>query len=257
MDETMSAVETTAQTVDNAAAAPEVVAPAAESAPKAEQQAAEGAGTAASEGGKKAPAQSRDANSYYKGLRQKAKEYDGVSNGIMNLARAKGLQPKNAGEAVQMLEADAAGKSYEEYIREQERANADFESRVKESDLYRDLEERAARNEADAELYRSGERMRKDLEAIRAVDPSVTSLEQLGDEFKELVRDMDGLSAYYVIKGREAVKKAAMPPATGAVGSKTDTDRDFTSEELDRLTSKDLDDPKVYARALRSMQNLK
>lgn len=100
------------------------------------------------------------------------------------------------------------------------------------------------------------QQMQADLEAIRTVDPSINSLEEI-EGYEDMVKEgLTGLNAYYALKGRAAIKAAATPPAVGAVGAAGDTDRDFTSEELDRLTSKDLDDPKVYERALRSMMNL-
>ncbi len=251
---TTAAVETAAQTADNAAAAQEVVAPAAESAPATEQQATEAVQNV-SEGTPKAR-QSREANAQHKANRLKAESYDSISNGILGLARSKGLNPRNAEEAVRMLEADAKGESYEEYIRKQAEADANLERQVRESKLYKELERRAEQDRADAEAYRADEQMRKGLEAIRAVDPTVESLESLGDEFVELVRDMDILSAYYVIKGKEAVQATAIPPVTGTVGNKTDTDRDFTSEELSRLTDADLKDDNVFAKALRSLAKL-
>ena len=255
-NETMSAVEAGAQTAENAAAEAGVVAPqeADSGANTQEQQTASGSDA---EGGQSKPAQNRDTNSAYKGIRRRAEAYDDLSNGVMSFARSKGLQPKDAAEAVKMLQADAAGKSYEEYQREEAAAEAELEERARDSRVYRDLAAQAERDRTDAEAYRANERMRKDLAAIQAVDPSVTSLEQLGDEYKELVRNMNGLDAYYVIKGRQAVQNAAMPPATGDVGRKTDMDRDFTSEELDHLNYDDLlKDDKLYKKAMRSMLKL-
>ncbi len=202
-----AAVETGAQTVEDATATQEVVASAEESVPGGEQQATEEA-KATTESVPKAH-QSKEVNAQYKANRQKA---EAISNGVLDLARSKGLNPRDAEEAIQMLMADA----------------------------------------------KATDQMQKDLEAIRQVDPTVESLESLGDEFEEAVRGgMDGLSAYYMIKGKQAAMAAAKPPNTGDVGTKTDTDRDYTSEELDRLTSKDLDDPNVFQRAMRSLRNLK
>ncbi|MBR6794417.1 MAG: hypothetical protein IKM48_08705 [Clostridia bacterium] len=256
-NETMSAaVETGAQTADNAAASQEVVAPAAESVPGGEQQAAEAGAQPASEGVPKAR-QSKEDNARYKANRIKAEAYDGISDSVLKLARSKGLSPKNAEEALKMLHAEAEGKSFEEYTREEAAAEAALEQQVKGSKAYQDLLKRAEADRADAARFRAEEQMRKDLEAIRRVDPSVESLESLGDEFMEAVRKMDGLSAYYMIKGKQAAMAAAMPPDTGEVGHKSNDERDYTSEELDRLTSKDLDDPNVFQRALRSLANLK
>lgn len=256
-NETMSAaVETAAQTADDAAASQEVVAPAAETAPAGEQQAAEAGAQPASEGAPKAR-QSKEDNARHKANRLKAEAYDGISSGILGLARSKGLNPRTAEEAVEMLQADAEGKSHEEYLRDQAAADAALEQQVKGSRFYQELLRRAEADRADAERFRADEQMRQDLEAIRRVDPSVESLHSLGDEFVEAVKTMDAMSAYYMIKGKQAATTAAQPPVTGAVGNKTDTDRDFTSEELDRLTSKDLDDPNVFQRALRSLANLR
>ena len=250
-----AAVETAAQTADNAAAAQEVVAPVEESAPGGEQQAAEGGAKQSSEGGSKAR-QSKEDNARYKANRIKAEAYDGISDSVLKLARSKGLSPKNAEEAVKMLHAEAEGKSFEEYTREEAAAEAALEQQVKGSKAYQDLLKRAEADRADAARFRAEEQMRKDLEAIRRVDPSVESLESLGDEFMEAVRTMDGLSAYYMIKGKQAAMAAAMPPDTGEVGHKSNDERDYTSEELDQLQDADLKNKKVFGRAMRSMLNL-
>ena len=244
--ETMSTVENGASTVGDAAAAAEVVASQEETA-SGEQQAAASA-SAGTEGQK--PAQSRVDNAQYKGLRQKAEALEGFQGQVMALARAKGLQPKDASEAMTMLQAEAAGKTHEDYLREQAETEAALEARVKGLPEYQSLK-------ADAEAYRLQKAMADDLAAIRAVDPSVTSLEQLGEEYGELIQRMSGLDAYYYLKGKGAVRDAAMPPATGEVGGNSNADRDFSSEELDRLNYDDLvKDDKLYQKAMRSMLGL-
>lgn len=261
-NETMTAtVDTGAETAGDAAAAGVVdpqtePAAAAENAENQQQQAAEG--TSIQQPSENKKAQSAGKNTYYASLRKKADAYDGVSGGIMGLARAKGLQPKDAAEAIEMLEADAKGVTLEVYRKEKTDAEAQLEQQVRESNLYKELEQRAESDRADAEAYRVNRQMQADLQAIREVDPTVESLESLGDEFKEFVASgMSGLNAYYAVKGRQAVQNAAMPPVTGELGGATDNDRVYTSEELDRLTDKDLDDPKVFEKALRSLTKLK
>ena len=250
-----AAVEAAAQTAENAAAA-EVVAPQGGGEEQGSPQQAGTGKEGQADNAQQLKRQSRKENARQKSIRQNA-EQERISGSILNLARSKGFSPRDAGEAVRMLEAEAAGKSFQEYMREQDEAEMELENRIKASELYREAVARATENEMDAARYRSAQQMQRDLQAIRAVDPSVNSLEELGEEFKELVQTMDGLNAFYVMKGRAAVKNAAMPPAIGAVGGGTDTERDFTAEELDRLSMEDLDDPKIMERALRSLRKIK
>ncbi len=216
MEGVMMAAESAAQTVDNATAGVEVVASpeGAVSENNAEVQ-------GSPEGGERSPVQrqNRDTNAYFKGLRQKAEQ-----------------------QAKEQQDADE---------------QADFESRVRESDLYRELEARANRDRmeadmlrSDAELHRVDEQMRADLEAIQKLDPTVRSLEDLGDDFVELVREHDGPTAFLIMKGLEALK----PPITGEIGGMGSYERDFTSDELDRLQKGDLiKNDNLYKKAMRSL----
>ncbi|MBQ7095824.1 MAG: hypothetical protein IJN80_05195 [Clostridia bacterium] len=249
-----TAAETAAETADNAAAA-EVVAPQEESAQQgAEQQATEG--NQPTEGSEK-PKQSRGKNDHYAKLRRKADSYDSQSEGIMALARSKGLQPKDASEALEMLQADHKGQTLEEYRTEQETAAAAEERLVKGSRYYQELQRKAEQDAADAESYRVQRQMQEDLAAIQAVDPNVKSLESL-EGYTDLVeRGITGVDAYYLLQGKKAAQAAAMPPSPGKVGGTDETGRDFTGEELDHLTGKDLDDPSILKKALRSLRGLR
>ncbi len=248
------AVETAGETAENAAASAEVVAPQAETAPATEQQATVDTTPASVES---KPAQNRGRNAQMKELRQKAEAHDSMAGGIMAYARSQGLQPVDATQALQMLQAKAKGVSLEQHLQEERDAASKQEEMVRNHPLFKEMEQRAAQNEANASLYNANRQMQADLEAIQAVDPSVTSLESIEGYADMVKQGVTGLNAYYALKGQAAVKAAATPPAVGAVGAPGDTDRDFTSEELDRLTDKDLDDPKVFQRALRSLSKLK
>ena len=175
----------------------------------------------------------------------------------MALARAKGLQPRDASEALEMLQADHKGQTLEQYRTEQETAAAAEERMVKGSRFYQELQRKAERDAADAESYRMQREMQEDLAAIQAIDPSVkdlTSLEGYGDL---VARGISGLDAYYILQGAKAVKAAAMPPSTGKVGGSSEEGRDFTGEELDHLTRDDLmKDESLFKRALRSLARL-
>ena len=124
----------------------------------------------------------------------------------------------------------------------------------------RELEQLRADNEALQEqlLDREVERlMAEGLRDIQEIDPDVKSLEELGDSFANFITA--GLStkeAYYAVKAQEAREKTYAPSGIGKIAD-TKTERDyFTSEELDKLTSKELDDPKIWEKAMRSMNRL-
>ena len=253
-----TAAETAAETADNAAAA-EVVAPQGGTA----GESAEGTGTEqTTEGnqpteGSEKPKQSRGKNDHYAKLRRKADSYDSQSEGIMALARSKGLQPKDASEALEMLQADHKGQTLEEYRTEQETAAAAEERLVKGSRYYQELQRQAEIDKADAESYRVQKQMQEDLAAIQAVDPNVKDLSSL-EGYADLVeRGITGVDAYYLLQGKKAAQAAAMPPSPGKVGGTDETGRDFTGEELDHLTGKDLDDPSILKKALRSLRGLR
>lgn len=257
-----TAAESAAETADNAAAA-EVVAPQGEAVQEStesagtEQQATEG--NQPTEGSEQQPKakQSRGKNDHYAKLRRKADSYDGQSEGLLALARAKGLQPKDASEALEMLEADHKGQTLEQYRTERETAAAAEERMVKGSRYYQELKEQADRNAADAESYRAQRQMQEDLAAIREIDPSVTSLTSLEGYADLVARGITGTDAYYILQGKKAALAAAMPPSTGKVGGTNEEGRDFTGEELDHLTSKDLDDPSILKKALASLKKLR
>ncbi len=201
--------------------------------------------------------QSRHKNHNQKEMRLR-NEAIKASDGIMEYARSKGLNPKDAGQALQMLRAQDEGVTFEEYQRKQADAAAENERRFKETDLYRAMKEKADANEADAKAYRLQQEMARDLAAIQAVDPSVKTLGDLGDEFSELVASgMDGLNAYYAMKGKAAMQSAAAPANPGPIGAQSNPERDFTSEELDQLEGKDLlKDDKLFQKAMRSLARL-
>ena len=255
-EEIMGAASAAVETADNAAAAQEVVASAEGSASveNAAQASTEGAGNPQpSESGK---GQNRSENSRMAAIRRKAEAHDKNAEAMMAYARSRGLHPKDAAEAIEMLQAQDKGVSLEQHRKEQSDALAAENERVRNSDAYKEMERRLDAAEADATAYRAQQKMKQDLEAIRAVDPSVQSLESLEGYSECVQRGITGLDAYYMLKGKAAVNAQAMPPVTGTVGTSDNGERDFTGEELDRL-DKELDDPNVLARAIRSLTKLK
>ena len=102
--------------------------------------------------------------------------------------------------------------------------------------------------------------MREDLAAIQAIDPTVKSLDELGESFLKMRLNPDyslpPQEAYYAVKAQQLKEKVLAPDAIGEVAS-TAAERDyFTSEELDALSDEELDDPKIYEKAVRSLAKL-
>ncbi len=129
------------------------------------------------------------------------------------------------------------------------------------------LTKQKAQNEQDAlqrevKYYRSQEAKRRyndDLKAIQKMDPSVKSLTELGDDFFNLIRaGFDGVTAFTALRAKAESTKKEAPPVIGRVNSKTTEEKDyFTDKELNALSGKDLDDPAVLAKAMKSMTKRK
>lgn len=100
--------------------------------------------------------------------------------------------------------------------------------------------------------------MREDLAAIREIDPTVNSLDDLGESFLNM-RLQGGLSvkeAYYATKAMQLKEKVLAPDAIGKVAdSKVERDY-YTSEEIDNLTDEELNDDKIWEKVMRSMSRL-
>ena len=100
--------------------------------------------------------------------------------------------------------------------------------------------------------------MARDLERIKRLDPSIKSLESLGGEFIRLIESgIDAKDAFYAVKGVSAGEQTPKPPRLGAVGfSESRGQRYFSSRELDRLSAKDLENPKTFKLAMESLKRL-
>ena len=101
-------------------------------------------------------------------------------------------------------------------------------------------------------------KMEEDLKKIRKIDPKIRSLDDLGEDYFSLVRSgIDGLAAFLAIKGMKDMAKSPLPPAIGPINAKTNEEREFfTNSELDSLTGKDLDNPRILQKAIKSLSKL-
>lgn len=119
--------------------------------------------------------------------------------------------------------------------------------------------ERIAR-EGETEFYKNiaiEKMMADDLSKIKEVYPDVKvkHLKELGNEFfSALNATNDPVLAYDVIQAKKARETKPIPQDIGAVNSSSPKEKDFyTSDEVDRLTSKDLDNPKIREAVRKSM----
>lgn len=105
---------------------------------------------------------------------------------------------------------------------------------------------------------RAKAKMEEDLKRIQKMDPSVRSLDELGGDYFSLIKNgIDGAAAFLAIRGMKDLDKPKTPPVIGALNTKAVNDREFfTSSELDSLTEKDLDDPRILNKAIKSLSRL-
>ena len=114
------------------------------------------------------------------------------------------------------------------------------------------------------EMYQNREidkMMADDLAAVQALDPSVTALSDLPDSFFALrFNSLSPMGAARAYTAAKAVEQASVPPkpaSAGPIEGESGGESEyFTADELDRLTPKMLDNPKIMEKALRSMTKL-
>ena len=100
--------------------------------------------------------------------------------------------------------------------------------------------------------------MAADLEAVKAIDPSVNDLGEIGGDFIRLIENgIDAKTAFLAVKTASDGKHSPLPPETGSIGVTESAQSEFfTSKELDRLTSRDLENPLIFKKALKSLKKL-
>ena len=138
-----------------------------------------------------------------------------------------------------------------------------------EAKAIREKEESALREkeelQSEIEMYKSlaiQKLMVDDLSAIQKVHPEVKDLNELGEEFfstlKALGDERDPVLAYEIVKAKEDATTKKAPPEIGGVNQSSQKEKDFyTPAEVDKLTDKDYDNPKIMEAVRRSMSKWK
>lgn len=130
--------------------------------------------------------------------------------------------------------AESAGITREDVLeqlaREEEAAEAEIESKAKDQEIE---SLRARINEVEAEKV-----MTQDLATLQQIDPTIKSLEDLGDDYAAyILAGLTAEQAYYAIKSKELATKPAPAKSPGKVTDSTPPEKDyFTEEEVDNMT---------------------
>lgn len=83
--------------------------------------------------------------------------------------------------------------------------------------------------------------MQADLEAIRKVDPSLKSLDDLGEGYIDYIAaGLDPVKAYWAIKAEEQANHATPPKEIGKVETSSAEKDYFTDAEIDAMSSEEL-----------------
>lgn len=168
-------------------------------------------------------------------------------NQMLMAALARYFEGETAEELSDNANAYAEERDPEEYRAEREH-NEEFEAALAENE---DLREQLIQAKA-AQL------MRDDLAVIQEIDPTVESLDELGDTFIKMrlnpEQSLTAKEAYYACKAMQLNEKVLAPDAIGKVAD-TKAEREFyTDEEINNLTEEELMDDAVYEKVMRSLQ---
>jgi len=152
-------------------------------------------------------------------------------NQMMREALSRYFEGETAEELSINANAYAEERDPEEYRKEWEREQ-DYERAIKENEELRN-------KVLDMQVE---EMMRSGLREIQEIDPSIKSLEELGDSFgKMIAAGLTSKEAYYATLAMNNKDKVFAPDPIGRV-SDNRIERDYyTSEELDHLTDEEMD----------------
>lgn len=186
--------------------------------------------------------QNKSENRSYAQLRREKESAAATVSQLISGLNALGLEGNTPEALLEQLEAKNAKVSVEELRRQKSEAAA----AVRNNPEYKDLENR---------VMEFGKK--EDLRELQSIDPRLSSLDELGEDFVRLrAAGIAAKTAYFAVK-QSAAPKTQKPQSIGAVNDGGGAESEyFTSEQLDRLTKKDLENPKIYEKAIRSMSHL-
>lgn len=208
----------------------------------------------------KAP-QSKEDNTRFKQMRQRMEELQRENARYREMAKTAretvGISSEDADDLRREMIAQREGvsadiirsreESEQRRIADAVKSSPDFVKQQRELEYYRNI---AAQHQRDTDLA--------ELKAKFPAD-NVESIEALGEQFAKLrLAGVDNLTAYAAVRATKQATAKPVPPDTGAVGNAGSQERDYyTPEEVDKLTPKQLDDPKIMDKVMKSMTKWK
>lgn len=200
------------------------------------------------------PKQSREDNARFAQARREAeaqlRQEQSEKTRLLKALESYGYSG-SASEIADVLEASKSGKPIEVVRAEREKAE---QENIKISQL--EQENQNLKKTVAETIFE------KDLRKIKEVYPDLEakSINDLGDEFKKIMATglVDAVGAYEIMqKTKERTTKKA-PPVTSAVNqSETKEKSYYTPAEVDKLTAKDYDNPKIMQIVRESMTKWK
>lgn len=197
------------------------------------------------------PQQTPDVNSQFAAARReaeaKAKAIEQQNQRLLQALNQYGYQGTPE-EIADTLLAQTQGITVEEaqaQRKAEEQANSEREQLKSEAEYYKNI--------AIEKL------MADDLKTIQSFYPEVKDLKELGDEFFSLLgATKDALVSYEAIQAKKNRTTKPTPPNIGEVNAGSTKEKDFyTPSEVDKLTDKDYDNPKIMEIVRKSMSKWK
>lgn len=208
-----------------------------------EQEVAEPVG--AEEVEEQAPQRDFEKDSAFAEMRRKAEQSEKAAKALENILRQMNYQGNNAEELALNAESDITGKPVEELLEERRLAT--------------ELEQ--TKGELEELRQREGQRiLSDDLKTLKQYYPElkeVKDVKELGIEFLQLRSNgIETMAAYEAVKATKAKTTPTKPQSTGSMkDTAPQAEKEYyTSEEVDQLTDKQLDDPVIMERVQKSMQ---
>lgn len=189
--------------------------------------------------------QSAEDNHAFAQMRRKNEAFENDNKSLFESLRKLGYQGTSE-EIAQQIAIEQSGMSEEEYRRQE----AAIEERINTHPRV-----------VEAEAFARNLRFEKDLQAIKEAYPDckAESVMELGDVFLDLMKSgrIDAVDAYAAQLAHNERNTGKIPAKIGALNKSQPPEKEFYSDdELSRLTSKDLDDPIIFEKAMKSMRKL-
>ncbi len=185
--------------------------------------------------------QTRSENRGFAQLRREKETAEAAAQKLISGLQGMGYTGNNPDELLEQLEARSKNLTVDQLRRQKEEAAA----AVKNSPEYQRLER---------QLVSFGKE--QDLRAVQQIDASITSLDDMPDEyFKLRAAGVSPKTAYFAVKQGE--KPETKPEDIGRVSEGSGAESEyFTSDQLDRLTPRDLENKKIFEKAMKSLKHL-